>query len=147
MRTDQLRINQLSPSAFAWFLDYVAAIDAKDLARYRPMLADNCTFQVNNGPPTVGKSAVLTGLGHYWPKFSTLEHDLLNVYGTDTSFAVEALNHYTRLDGRAVTLRAVAFTDRDATGLVTSIRVYSDPGPLFDPNPAEPGAPADRPRE
>ncbi|GAA0603874.1 hypothetical protein GCM10009416_46880 [Craurococcus roseus] len=40
---------------------------------------------------------------------------------------------YTRLDGGAVTLRAAAFTDRDEAGLVTSVRLYTDTGPLFAP--------------
>lgn len=39
---------------------------------------------------------------------------------------------YTTLDGRQVTLRAVAFTDRDEQGLVTSVRLYTDTAPLFE---------------
>ena len=44
MRTAQLRINQLSTDAFAWYRDYLAALDAKDLDRYRAFLADGCTM-------------------------------------------------------------------------------------------------------
>jgi hypothetical protein len=51
--------------------------------------------------------------------------------GDDRRFALKALNHYRRLDGRAVALRAVAFTDRDEAGLVTSVRLHPDIGPLF----------------
>ncbi len=39
---------------------------------------------------------------------------------------LEALNHYTKSDGKPITLRAVAMTDRDANGLVTSFRIYTD---------------------
>jgi hypothetical protein len=35
------------------------------------------------------------------------------------------------LDGRRVTLRAVAFTDRNSEGEVSSVRLYSDTSPLF----------------
>lgn len=131
MKTDRLRINQLSPAGFAWYRSYLEALDAKDLARYGEFLADECVMQMNNDAPVIGKSAVLAMLGPYWQSFGTLEHDLLNIYGGDTSFMLEALNHYTRLDGGAVTLRAVALTDRDATGRVVSFRLYTDTKPLF----------------
>lgn len=47
--------------------------------------------------------------------------------------SLEALNHYTRRDGAIVTLRAVALTDRNEAGLVTSARLYTDTSPLFAP--------------
>ena len=134
MRTDRLRTNQLSPGAFRWYLDYLDAMDRKDLEAYGAFLAESCALQMNNQPPTVGKAAVLQGLGAYWQTFGSIEHDLDNIYGDDHRFALEALNHYRRLDGRAVTLRAVAFTDRDKAGLVTAVRLYADTAPLFAPN-------------
>ena len=73
----------------------------------------------NNMPPVQGKAAILAGLSQFWQSFSKLTHDLLNIYGNDDAFALEALNHYVRLDGETVTVRAVALTDRNATGLVT----------------------------
>ena len=133
MRTDRLRTNQLSPVAYRWYLDYLGAMDRKDLDAYGAFLADNCELQMNNAPPVAGKEAVLRGLGDYWKSFGALEHDLGNIYGDDRRFALEALNHYTRLDGRSATLRAVAFTDRDEAGLVASVRLYTDTGPLFAP--------------
>lgn len=76
---------------------------------------------------------MLRGLGAYWQSFGTVEHDLDNIYGDDRRFALEALNHYRRLDGGAVTLRAVALTDCDGAGLATSVRLHTDTGPLFAP--------------
>ncbi len=131
MKTDSLRLNSLSQDAYAWYLSYLTALDAKDVAGYGAFLAENCVMRFNNASAVEGKAAVLDGLGQYWQTFGTLEHDLLNIYGTDAAFALEALNHYTRLDGGPVTLRAVAFTDRDAQGLVTSFRLYTDTAPLF----------------
>ena len=133
MRTDRLRTNQLSPEACRWYLDRPSATDRKDLDACGAFLAENCALRMNNQPPTVGKEAVLRGLAAYWQGFGSIEHDLDNIYGDDRRFALEALNHYTRLDGGAVTLRAVAFTDRDEAGLVTSVRLYTDTGPLFAP--------------
>jgi len=133
MKTDKLRINQLTPAGFAWYLAYLDALDAKDIQRYGTFLADGCEMRMNNAGPISGKAAVTAALEAYWASFGTLEHDLLNIYGTDASFMLEALNHYTRSDGRRVTLRAVALTDRDESGLVSSFRLSTDTGPLFNP--------------
>lgn len=131
MRTDTLRINQLSKAGFDWYLNCLNILDRKDLAAYGELLAEDVELQMNNADPVHGKAAVLQGLGYYWPSFGALEHELLNIYGTDQSFVLEALNHYVRLDGRPVTLRAVAFTDRDDTGRVKTIRLYTDTAPLY----------------
>jgi ketosteroid isomerase-like protein len=131
VKTESLRINQLSPEAYEWYLAYLEAVDSKNLAAYGPLLADSCTMITNNGPAVVGKEAILQALAQYWQSFGSLEHDLLNIYGTDTAFMLEALNHYVRHDGVEVTLRAVALTDRDASGLATAVRLYTDASPLF----------------
>ena len=78
-----------------------------------------------------GKAAIVAGLSRYWSYFATLAHDLLNIYGSDRAFMLEALNRDTRHDGKAVTLRAVALTDRNTAGLATSVRVYTDAARLF----------------
>ncbi|MBY0423889.1 MAG: hypothetical protein K2Q06_16410 [Parvularculaceae bacterium] len=56
---------------------------------------------------------------------------MLNIYGVDHAFMLEALNHYVRRDGERVTTRAVALTDRDADGRVASIRVFADASPVY----------------
>ncbi len=71
------------------------------------------------------------GLASYWESFGALEHELLNIYGSDDHFVLEALNRYSTLDDRDVTLRAVAFTDRNDQGLATSVRLFTDTAPLF----------------
>ena len=131
MRTDNLRINQLTPEGYTWYLRYLNALDQTDVQAYGEFLADSVTLQMNNQEPVSGKRRVLEGLAAYWQGFGSLEHDLRNIYGTDNAFVLEALNHYTRLDGEPVTLRAVAFTDRNQSGLVTSVRLYTDTAPLF----------------
>ncbi|QYU67685.1 hypothetical protein J4558_22730 [Leptolyngbya sp. 15MV] len=70
-------------------------------------------------------------LSGYWKSFAAIEHEPLNIYGTDRHFMLEALNHYVRHDGKTVTTHAVALTDRDAAGLVTSVRVFADASPVF----------------
>lgn len=134
VKTDNLRINQLSDDAYRWYQHYLAALDAKDVDAYGQFLADDVTLQMNNDEPVRGQRDVLQGLAAYWQTFGALEHDLLNIYGTDDAFVLEALNHYRTSDGRPVTLRAVAFTDRNPAGKATSVRLYTDTSALFTPS-------------
>lgn len=133
MKTNNLGINQLSPEAFQWYLTYLRAVDEREIDAYASFLAEDCVMQTNSNPPMQGKKAIIAGLAQYWQSFAGLEHDLLNIYGTDTSFVLEAWNHYTRHDGTGVSLRAAAFTDRNSEGRVQSVRLYADVSPLFAP--------------
>jgi ketosteroid isomerase-like protein len=127
-----LRINQLSPAASDWYIgQYLAAMDALDVDAYAAHLSDDVAMLFNNGEPVMGKAAVAGMLGGYWKSFAAIEHEPLNIYGTDSSFMLEALNHYTRHDGKQVTVRAVALTDRDEAGKVVSVRVIADASPVF----------------
>lgn len=131
MKTENLRINELSSDAFAWYCSYLTALDAKDVKSYAKFLSDDVELVMNNADPVHGRDAVCAGLAAYWQSFETLEHDLTNIYGSDEHFVLEALNLYTTADGRDVTLRAVAFTDRNHDGLATSVRLYTDTAPLY----------------
>lgn len=131
MKTENLRINQLSPETYQWYLKYLEALDTLDIEAYSKFLALDCAVQSNNSPLIKGKEVVMHSLAAYWKTFASLEHELLNIYGSNSSFVLEALNHYKRNDGKAVTIRAVAFTDRNQEGLVTSVRFYTDTTPLF----------------
>ncbi len=132
MITTSLRVNQLSPAATDWYLDaYLAAMDALDVVRYAAFLADDVSLGFNNAPAVQGKAAVVAMLAGYWQGFRSIEHEPLNIYGSDERFALEARNHYVRHDGARVTTNAVAFTDRDAQGKVTSVRIYADASPVF----------------
>lgn len=127
-----VRINQLSSAATAWLQEVLQALDAKDVDGYTAFMADDVEVTFNNGDMSMrGRDAVRDGLSQFWQSFGTIEHEELNIYGTDHHLVHEALNHYTTLDGRGVTLRAVAWIDRDDDGMVTSLRVYNDQSPLW----------------
>lgn len=88
-------------------------------------------MRFNNNLMAPNKVAMVDALGDYWKSYASLEHELLNIYGSRRTFMLEALNHYVRHDGKKVSVRAVALTDREDNGLVTGVRVYSDTTPLF----------------
>ena len=131
MITSNLRTNQLSNDAFETYHAYLNAMDARDVDAYVAYLADDVSIQFGNAPAVTGKAVVREMLAGYWQSFAAIEHDLTNIYGTDDRYVLEADNHYVRYDGRKVTVRAVAFTDKDADGKVRSVRIYGDTSPVF----------------
>jgi SnoaL-like domain len=137
MDLGNLRINQLTPAGWAFYEDYLSVLDRYDIGGFAGFLADGVTVQFNNDPPVVGKPAVVAALGGFWASIRdmgyALRHEPHNIYGTDDHYVLEALNHYDTADGRRVTVRAVAFTDRDTDGKVASIRIYQDLAPLYAP--------------
>ena len=137
----KLRVNQLSAEVWAWYQDYLDALDAYDMDRYAAFLAEDVAVQFNNDPPMRGRQEAVTGLGRFWGAVSglgyTLLHEPLTIYGDDRGFVLEALNHYDSADRARITVRAAAFTDRGDDGRVTSVRLYQDVSPLFA---AAPGA-------
>ena len=94
MTTTHLRINQLSPEAYERSLAYLQARDNKDVQSYGTYLADNVEMYFNNLPFGQGKATILGGLRQYWESFKTVEHDLVNIYGSNQHYVLEALNHY-----------------------------------------------------
>lgn len=143
MDLGNLRVNQLSDAGWSWYQDYLDALDAYDLERYTAFLADDVTIQFNNDEPMHGREVAAQGLGQFWGAISgmgfSLLHEPLNIYGSDTAFVLEALNHYDKAGQPRITVRAAAFTDRGASGEVTSVRLYQDVSPLFAPDAAAPG--------
>jgi ketosteroid isomerase-like protein len=128
---NELKINQLSPAAFQWYQEYLAAIDATDIEKYGTFLAEDCEFQFGNQPIVKGKTAILAGLKYFWSTYDGEEHVLQSILGNDHCFALEALNIYQRKDGKKVTCPAVAITERNEAGLATSVRVFIDIAPLY----------------
>ncbi len=98
MKTAALRINQLSDEAYRWYLDYLSALDAKDIDAYGRYLADDVALVMNNAEPVQGKPEVSAGLAAYWQTFGELEHELQNIYGSDRLAEVAAaLEHRSAL--------------------------------------------------
>jgi ketosteroid isomerase-like protein len=125
-------LNQLSAEASAWYLErYLPAMDTLRIEAYAAFLAEDVEVRFNNAEPVRGKAAAVAMLSGYWKSFTAIEHEPLNIFGSDRAFVLEALNHYLRHDGRRVTTRAVAVTERNEAGLATSVRVYADASPVF----------------
>jgi hypothetical protein len=135
MELDKLRINQLSPDGWAWYQDYMTALDAYDIDDYASFLVEDVTIQFNNDAPMTGLATARQGLNGFWGSITgmgyALVHEPLNIYGDDRHFVLEALNHYDRPDSARITIRATAWTDRGEDGKVTAVRLYQDLSPLY----------------
>lgn len=131
MRLDRLAENRLSREAFGWVLGFLTTVDSRDQYALARFLAERCTLQVNNDPLLEGRRTAVRRLVYLAPSFRTLEHELLNAYGTERAIALEGLSHCTRADATPVTLRVAMFIDRDERGLVTSVRLYTDTTDLY----------------
>jgi hypothetical protein len=87
--------------------------------------------QINNDPPVNGRDQITRHLTSLWALFNGNGHDLLNIYGIDSSFSSEIVNHFTLHDVKEITVNAVGYLDRNEEGLLTSVKLYADFSPLF----------------
>ena len=135
MELGKLRVNQLSPEGWDWYQQYLAALDAYDIERYSSFLSPTSRSSSTTTTSMQGVEVAKKGLAEFWASVSTmgfaLVHEPLNIYGDDRRFVLEALNHYDTADGRRITVRATAWTDRGDDGKVTSVRLYQDLSTLY----------------
>jgi ketosteroid isomerase-like protein len=131
MKTDELKVNQLSPKAYEWYLAYLTAMDNLDIDAYAAFLAEDCEMQFGNTPIVKGKKNIVEALTAFWATVEGDEHNLQNIFGNDNNFVLEALNTFKRKDGKTVTIPAVAITEKNLEGLVTSVRLFMDVAPIF----------------
>ena len=130
MIANQMRTNQLGLAATAWYLDFLDAVEAKDIGRVADYLADDVDMQINDAPSIEGKAAVVDPLRRQWRQFKGITHEVLNILGSDAGFVSESLHQDARRDGTQITTRAAVFTGRSAEETVASIRIYSDALPV-----------------
>lgn len=131
MTTHLLQTQALSPEAFTWLQNKYLAVDSMNLAGYGTFLADECVLQFGNNPTAHGKGDLLQGIDAFWKSIGGLNHNFINVLGTDKQFAMEAIIDYTRRDGAVVQTPCVTIIERNEQGLATSIRIFVDTTPVF----------------
>ena len=131
MKTDHLKTQMLYSEAFQWLQNKYLAVDGRNHAAYANYLADDCVLQFGNNPLATGEDAVLQGIDNFWASIHGLNHNFLNVLGTDHQLVLEALIDYTRADDRVVQIPCVTLIDRNEAGLATSIRIFIDVAPVY----------------
>jgi hypothetical protein len=83
-RRPAARAKLSSSEATAWLTAVLRCLDDKDVDAYTAFMADDVEVSFNNGDLSMrGRDAVREGLAGFWQSFGTLEHDELNIYGSD----------------------------------------------------------------
>lgn len=108
-------------------------VDTADGDAFAALFADDGRMTFGNGEPMEGRAAVAAGIGAFFAGIAGLRHRVLRdwVDGADTIVELEVT--YDRLDGRSVTLPAVARWHSRPDGRIDDYRVFADLAPLYAP--------------
>lgn len=131
MKTDQLKIVTISDTALEWFKTKYTAADSFDAEGYRKFLAEDCQLQFGNNPLVGCNNEIIGGLKSFWETINGMNHSFINIIGTDNYFVAEAIIGYTRKDNKVVKIPAATIIERNAEGLVTSMRIFIDITPIY----------------
>lgn len=131
MKTHLLKKQVLSPDAFLWLQNKYLAVDSRSHSEYAKYLDDTCVLQFGNNPLVEGETAALNGIDLFWDSIHGLNHNFINVLGTDDQLVLEAVIDYTRADDRVVQTPCVTIIERNAKGLAISIRIFIDTTPVY----------------
>lgn len=119
-----------------WITDYYADVDAMRLASYVQRHTDDAVVVFGNNPPAVGKAEIEAAIGGFFGLIGGMRHEQRGTWfgagpaGGETA-VLELITHYTTKGGAAVPIPCVSILDRNADGLVSSLRIYIDLAPLF----------------
>ena len=116
-----------------WITDYYADVDGMRLQSYVDRHTDDAEVVFGNNPPAVGKQAIGEAIGGFWSMIGGLRHERRNLWlvNDGNTAVLEVVTHYTTRGGAHVAVPCVSLLDKNADGLVTSLRVHIDLAPLF----------------
>lgn len=124
--------SQLSDRGLDWYTRFLGEVDGRAADEVLAAIHDDCIIQVNDRLPAYSKAAIARGLEPYYEAFESVEHEVLNIYGSDRAFSAELLLHYAPPNGERITMPAAVIYERDADGLIVSMRLYVSVGSMFE---------------
>jgi len=115
-----------------WIDSFYADIDAQLTDRVLNRFAPDGEMVFGNNPPAIGHAAIREVLDNLRQALGGMRHEWCNRWTVDGgSLVLEARVHYFTRGGSEVVLPCVTLIDRDAAGLVSSLRILIDAAPLF----------------
>jgi ketosteroid isomerase-like protein len=114
--------------------DYIrrvfATFDAKDVLTLAAFVTDDVRLRLGNSDMVQGKSSFISAVNEFLASVGGVQHHVLNVWSDAPAVVVEFDVHYTRLDGRKITIPCCnVFQIRD--GLISEYHSYLDPAPVY----------------
>jgi ketosteroid isomerase-like protein len=107
-----------------------AAFDAKDIDALAALMTDDVRLQIGNADVVHGKAQFVDALQAFFASVTSFRHTVTNVWSDLDAVIAELTVHYTRLDGRELTLPCCnVFRVRD--GAIADYRVYMDITPVY----------------
>jgi hypothetical protein len=131
MTTENLKNQTISTETFSWLQNKYKAVDSRNHSEYAKYLADDCVLQFGNNPLSVGKDALLQGIDNFWVSIHGLNHNFINVLGTDNHLVLEAIIDYTKTDDKVLQTPCVTIIERNSGGFAVSIRIFVDITPVY----------------
>ena len=106
------------------------AFDAKDVSALASFMTDDVRLRLGNSEPVEGKSAFVAAVNAFFSSVAGFRHDVIDVWSDGNTLIAELDVHYTRLDGRQVSVPGCnVFRLRD--GSVAGYRTYIDVTPVY----------------
>lgn len=121
-------LSALSPSERARTI--FRAFDAKDVSALAALMTDDVRLRLGNAEMRQGKAAFIDAVNAFLGSVASFRHEIIDVWRDGDTLVTELEVHYTRLDGRQVTVPCCnVFQLRD--GLVSGYRSYIDATPVY----------------
>ena len=121
-----------------WLREHYGWVDANEFASVLARFADDVEVRFGNRAPVTGRAAAAAVLADVHRAFESSRHLFTNVWEQGATTLVEFDVAYRLRDGSTVRMETFTVLER-ADGLITSMRVYIDEGPLRAARPQEAG--------
>ncbi len=107
-----------------------ATFDAQDVSTLAGFMTDDVALRLGNAETIRGKAAFVDAVNAFLSSIAGVRHEILTVYSDRDAAIVEFDVHYTRHDGRVVTVPCCnVFRLQD--GLIAEYRSYIDATPVY----------------
>ncbi len=124
-----------------WLVRLFRSIDERDWDTFVDHLADDARFRYGSGQTARGKETIRHAADMALSPFTTVRHELVDVWERTDSTLVEGRVTYQWPDGHKQTLPFVnLFRIQDGGRAITEYLIFIDPSPLFRPRPGSVGA-------
>jgi ketosteroid isomerase-like protein len=110
--------------------DMLAAFDKNDISELGTFVTIDVRLQLMNTEAVRGQHAFATAVGAFHDSVASVRHEVLDLWIDGDTVIAELRVHYTRLDGRKVTLPCCNVF-RISDGSIADYRSYMDATPVY----------------